>query len=105
MARITWSIFSRVSDVMSEPILILDTVCKWSQLMAHSRGIPSDLKRNTSEGMSRTVVVIGAMVTSSRYGITELRVRIRTGRFLSGKKALISTARPVRISPLPNQLR
>ena len=53
-------------------------------LTAQSRGLPSAFERNTSDGISRTVVVIGAMVTSPRNSRAELRVRIKTGLFLSG---------------------
>jgi hypothetical protein len=62
-------------------IYLTSIVCKWSQLMAQSRGMPSALERYTSDGMLRTVVVMGAMVTSPRYSNTESRVRIRTGLF------------------------
>ena len=70
--------------MINGPIFAFETVCKWSQLTAQSWGIPSDFERNTSDGILRTVVVMGAIVTSPRYSNTESRVRIRTGRFLSG---------------------
>lgn len=45
--------------------------------------IPSSGPRTTSEGISRIFEVIGATVTSLRNEMAELRVRIKTGRFLS----------------------
>ena len=51
-------------------------------------------ERKTSDGMSRTILVIGATVTSPRYSNTESRVRIRTGLLLSGRANLYQ-----RISP------
>lgn len=80
--------------MINGPIFALETVCKWSQLTAQSWGMPSDFERNTSDGILRTVVVMGAIVTSPRYSNTESRVRIRTGRFLSGGTNLYQ-----RISP------
>jgi hypothetical protein len=71
-------------DVINVPIFIFETVCKWSQLTAQSWGMPSTFARNTSEGILRIVVVMGAIVTSPRYSNTESLVRIKTGRFLSG---------------------
>ena len=94
IARPTSAIFVRGKDVIRDPIFPLETVCKWSQLTAQSWGMPSTVERNTSDGISRTVVVMGAMVTSPRYSNTESRVRIRTGRFLSGDTDLYQ-----RISP------
>jgi hypothetical protein len=44
----------------------------------------SSLVNKTSEGMSRIVAVIGAIVTSPRNSIAEVLVSITTGRFLSG---------------------
>ena len=84
IARPTSTILIGGKVVIRAPIFPFETVCKWSQLTAQSRGMPSDLERNTSEGISRTVLVIGATVTSPRYSKTESRVRIRTGLFLSG---------------------
>ena len=34
---------------MVAPIFALETVCKWSQLIAQSWGMPSDFERNTSD--------------------------------------------------------
>ncbi len=70
--------------VMSEPIFPFDTVWIWSKLMAQSLFMPSCLERETSLGISLTVEVMGAIVTSPRYSRIESRVRIRTGLFLSG---------------------
>jgi len=80
--------------MINDPILPFETVCMWSQLTAQSRGMPSVFERNTSDGILRTVLVMGATVTSPRYSNTESRVRIRTGLFLSGCKNLYQ-----RISP------
>jgi hypothetical protein len=84
MERPTSIILDAVNDVINGPIFPFDTVCKWSQFTAQSWGIPSLFERKTSEGMSRTVVVMGATVISPRYSNTEFLVSIRTGRFLSG---------------------
>jgi hypothetical protein len=80
--------------MINGPIFVFETVCKWSQLTVQSWGMPSDFERNTSDGILRTVVVMGAIVTSPRYSNTESRFRIRTGRFLSGGTNLYQ-----RISP------
>lgn len=69
---------------MSEPMRPLQTVYRWSTLMAHSLLIPSRLFNTTSEGISRIVEVIGATVTSPRNWIAEFLVRISTGLSLSG---------------------
>src|SRR4030043_73599 len=94
IARPTSIIFDGGKDVISGPIFAFETACKWSQLTAQSWGMPSAFERNTSDGILRTVVVTGAIVTSPRYSNTESRVRIRTGRFLSGGTNLYQ-----RISP------
>jgi hypothetical protein len=80
----TSPIFAGVRDVINDPILPFETVCKWSQLTAQSRGMPSTFERNTSDGILRIVLIIGATVISPRYSNTESRDRIRTGLFLSG---------------------
>jgi len=59
--------------MINGPIYVFETVCKWSQLTAQSWGMPSDFERNTSDGILRTVVVMGAIVTSPRYSNTESR--------------------------------
>jgi len=94
IARPTSTIFPGGKDVINDPIFPFETVCKWSQLTAQSKGTPSAFERNTSDGMLRTVLVMGATVTSPRYSKTESRVRIRTGLFLSGRVNLYQ-----RISP------
>ena len=94
IARPTSTIFVGGKDVINDPIFPFETVCKWSQLTAQSKGTPSAFERNTSDGMLRTVLVMGATVTSPRYSKTESRVRIRTGLFLSGSVNLYQ-----RISP------
>jgi len=73
--------------------------------MAQSRGIPSCVDRNTSLGIERIVVVIGAIVTSPRYSRIESRVRIKTGRFLSGRLNVYHLISPLFIhSPNPAPL-
>ena len=90
--------------MINDPIFLFETVCKWSQLTAQSWGMPSAFERNTSEGILRIVVVMGAMVTSPRYSNTESRVRIRTGRFLSGGMNLYQRISPCFIHhPKPAQ--
>jgi hypothetical protein len=98
--RPTSAILRDDKEVINDPIFGLDTVCKWSQLTAQSLGMPSALERNTSEGIWRIVLVIGATVTSFRYSRTESRVRIRTGLILSGVTNLYQRNSPCLI-PLP----
>lgn len=69
---------------MRSPILPLGTVWMLSKFAAQVLGKPSSFVRMTSVGMLRIVDVIGAMVTEFSTGMAELRVRINTGRFLSG---------------------
>jgi len=52
--------------VINEPILPFDTVCKWSQLTAHSFCIPSIPDNNISLGIDLIVEVMGATVTSPK---------------------------------------
>lgn len=94
MACPTSTIFAGIKDVINGPIFPFGTVCKWSQLTAQSLSMPSALVRNTSDGILRTVLVMGAIVTSFRYSNTESRVRIRTGRFLSGRTNLYQRMSP-----------
>jgi hypothetical protein len=104
IARTTSTIFNRGRDVINDPIFLFETVCKWSQLTAQFWGMPSAFERNTSEGILRTVDVMGAIVTSPRYSNTESRVRIRTGRFLSGGINLYQRISPCFIHhPTPAQ--
>ena len=84
MALLTIFNFSGESVVMTGPILFFETVCIWSKLIAQSFFIPSFRERKTSLGISRIEVVTGATVTSPRYLRMESRVKISTGRFLSG---------------------
>lgn len=52
-----------------------------SAFTAQSANTPSSCGvKTTSEGMPRTVVVSGATATPLKNGITELRVKISTGR-------------------------
>jgi len=60
------------------------TVTRLWRFTAHSCFIPSSVPSGTSDGTPRTVEVIGATVTGDRYRIADPRVRIRTGRSLSG---------------------
>lgn len=89
MAWPTSAIFAAGKEVIKEPTLLFETVCMWSQLTAQSRGIPSAFERKTSDGISRTVLVMGATVTPPRYANTESRVRMRTGLLLSGPSRFI----------------
>ena len=84
---------------MCEPILLLVTVRRWWRFTAQSLGIPSACVRNTSDGISRTVEVIGAIVTSPRNSTAESRVRITPGCFLSGLPKRTSEPRPASVGP------
>jgi len=106
IARPTSIIFAVLKDVINDPILPFETVCRWSQLTAQFRSMPSAFERNTSDGMFRIVVVIGTMVTSPRYSNTESLVRIRIGLFLSGLANLYQRISPCfihrpRLAPFP----
>jgi len=63
-------------------------------LTAQVRGNPSVSLRATSEGISRIVDVIGAMVTSPRNPMADCRLRMRTGRFLPGAESDTTESRP-----------
>ncbi len=67
---------------------------KWSELRAHTTGIPSSGERATAVARPRMVRVTGTTMTSLRWSMTSLRVRIRTGRRLSGSRNVYQ-----RISP------
>ena len=58
----------------------------WSKLIAQSDGMPSSAVRTTSVVRPLIVRVAGATMISFRRSITVFRVRIRTGRRLSGKR-------------------
>ena len=104
IARPTSNILDEGKDAINDPIFLFETVCKWSQLTTQSWGMPSAFERNTSDGISRIVVVMGAMVTSPRYSSAEFRVRMRTGRFLSGGTNLYQRISPCFIHhPTPAQ--
>jgi hypothetical protein len=77
-------IFSAVNRAMRPPILLLGTVWRLSKFAAQVFGNPSSCVKTTSVGILRTVEVMGATVTECSTAIAELRVRISTGRFLSG---------------------
>jgi hypothetical protein len=70
----------------------------WSKLRAHTTGMPSSMVRTTSVVNPRIVRVAGATMISFRRSITPSRVRIRTGRRLSGSRNVYH-----RISPRLNQ--
>src|ERR1700730_14328590 len=76
--------FRVVKCEMRSPILPLGTVFRLSKFAAHVAGKPSSSVNTTSVGMLRIVDVIGATVTAFNTAIAESRVRISTGRFLSG---------------------
>src|SRR5882757_220100 len=76
--------FRVVKCEMRSPILPFGTVWRLSKFAAHMSGKPSSSVNTTSVGMLRIVDVIGATVTAFNTGIAESRVRIKTGRFLSG---------------------
>src|SRR2546430_13043460 len=65
-------------------MLFLGTVWRLSKFAAQVVGNPSACVRTTSVGILRIVEVIGATVTACSTAIAESRVRISTGRFLSG---------------------
>ncbi len=67
--------------------------------MAQSFNIPSYLERNTSLGISLTVDVIGAIVTSPKTARMESRLRINTGLLLSGALNLYHLISPLLIHP------
>jgi len=77
-------IFRDVNRVMRSPILLLGTVWRLSKFAAQAWGKPSCSVNTTSVGMLRIVDVMGAMVTECNIAIADSRVRISTGRFLSG---------------------
>jgi len=66
------------------PMSFFATVITLCRLTAHACFIPSSGPRTTSEGTSRMVEVIGAIVSRDKYPIAEPRVRTSTGRDLSG---------------------
>jgi hypothetical protein len=69
---------------MRSPILLLGTVWRLSKFAAQVSGNPSASVRMTSVGILRIVEVMGETVTECSTAIAESRVRISTGRFLSG---------------------
>jgi len=104
IALVTAASLSGGNVAIKPPSFPFDTVCRWSQLIADSRGRPSSGERRTSEGIFRTVLVIGATVTSPRYSRTESRVRTRTGRRLSGCGNLYQRMSP-RLTSRPSPVR
>ena len=64
--------------------LSCEIVTRLCRLTAHGPFTPSSTSNRTSDGTSRIVEVMGAMVTVARCPIALLRVKISTGRCLSG---------------------
>lgn len=58
----------------------------WSKFSAHTVGIPSPVVKTTSVVNPRIVRVAGTTMISFRRSMTSSRVRIRTGRRLSGSR-------------------
>jgi len=74
--------------------------------MTQSAGTPSAGVSSTSLGMSRIVRVIGATVASPRYSSAESRVRITTGRRLSGRPNVYHRTSPRRTNhPTADRMR
>jgi len=71
----------------------------WSKFSAHVTGMPSSWVRTNSVAKPRTVLVTGTTINSFRFPITSLRVRIITGRRLSGSRNVYH-----RISPRLTQI-
>lgn len=84
MARFTSSILSGERWASTGPNWCFGTVWMLSMFAAQLLLRPSSGERKTSEGISRKVVVIGATVTAVKNPMAESRVRMRTGRRLSG---------------------
>jgi hypothetical protein len=84
MASAASFIFLEVSRAIRAPMLLSGTVCRLSKFAAHVFGNPSASVKITSVGMLRMVDVIGATVTAFNTPMAESRVRISTGRLLSG---------------------
>lgn len=82
----------------SGPILSRCAVDTWSKFNAHATGIPSSGVNTTSVGRPRIVRVAGTTIISFRRSITSLRVRIRTGRRLSGRRNVYQRISP-RLKP------
>ncbi len=89
---------------MQLPILLLGTVWRLSKFAAQVFGNPSSSVKTTSVGILRIVEVMGATVTEFSTAIAESRVRISTGRFLSGALNVYQQTSP-RFTMLPNPVR
>ena len=83
-AALISSSFDSDSFEIYAPTLSFDTVWMWSKLITLTVFMSACSFKMTSVGMSRIVDVMGAMVTSPRNFKAEFRVKITTGRFLSG---------------------
>ena len=75
-----------------------------SKFAAQVFGNPSSSVKTTSVGILRIVEVMGATVTEFSTAIAESRVRIRTGRFLSGALNVYQHTSP-RFTMLPSPVR
>jgi len=98
--------------LMIGPILSRCAVDTWSKFSAQATGIPSSGVNTASEAKPRIVRVAGTTIISFRRSITSSRVRISTGRRLSGARNVYQrisprlTARsPSLHPPIPGDLR
>lgn len=98
----TACIFFGERMVIKPPRFCFGTVCKLSKLTADSVETPSSTGNNTtSVGICRIVDVIGATMTPVRTSKAESRVKIKTGRRLSGGRKVYQRISPLFIVPLP----
>src|SRR5579863_6233530 len=97
-------IFRIVNRAMQSPILLLGTVWILSKFAAQVLGNPSSSVRTISVGIRRIVEVMGATVTEFSTPIAESRVRISTGRFLSGALNVYQQTSP-QFTTLPSPVR
>jgi len=84
MARHTSRSLLSLSCAIRRPRCAWATVTKLWRFTAQGCFIPSSVPSGTSDGTPRTVDAIGATVTRDKYRIADPRVRIKTGRSLSG---------------------
>ncbi len=85
-------------------MLVLGTVWRLSKFAAQVLGNPSSSVNTTSVGMLRMVDVMGAIVTVFSTATAESRVRIKTGRLLSGALNVYQQTSP-RFTARPNPAR
>src|SRR5439155_11590399 len=74
----------------------------WSKFRAHTTGMPSSDDRTTSVLSPRIVRVTGATMISFKCSNTSFRVRIKTGRRLSGGRNVYHRISPRLNRPPPN---